>query len=239
MSSPGSHQTPTSTVLTKIRRRDLFFTLGTNWSSTRHTSYVPSADNSTSAVGPDAADISALESLDVYAQLDFADELEDVVDGVYPAGSPWHNGTNNLGATKDTPYFVANGWGPKYLNSHHGYQIVQPLLTAAQSADTKFTQSTISINGLATSVAAVPECKFTCSSAFVVQEGQLSIRIQGYPAATLETGDTAFIPRNVSYKYWSVPAFTKVLYVSAEVDGLDSKSIEEGKFWDFVSFPVN
>jgi hypothetical protein len=47
----------------------------------------------------------------------------------------------------------------------------------------------------------------------------------------------AFIPGNVSYSYWSDVFFTKVLYVSRGIDGLDQKLIKGGKHWDFVTFP--
>ncbi|KAJ5592308.1 hypothetical protein N7537_009212 [Penicillium hordei] len=213
---------------------DLFYALGTNFTSSTNTPYVPAAINASTSGGSDPSTISALQQFDVYAQLDFAPR-RDLINGTAPSGTDWHTGSNSLGAPA-TPYFIANGYGSKYLNSRYGYQIVQPLVTPTQAQDLNFTQSTITISRLQSNIT-VPVYRQSGSSAFQVIEGILKIKIGDYPTAILTSGDVAFIPGNVSYSYWSDVFFTKVLYVSRGIDGLDQKLIKGGKHWDFVTFP--
>lgn len=115
---------------------------------------------------------------------------------------------------------------------------MQPLITGNQSGAIEFTMSTIKING---GPYALPMAirEQSVASAFVVQEGQLSLTIFPYPPVTLEVGDVAFIPGNTTYQYWSQPYSTKVVYVSGGHQGLDYQLIQGGKTWDFVTYPVN
>lgn len=122
--------------------RDLFFFLGQNFSSSTNTPYVPAHANSSS---PSPSVISSLTDYDVYGQLDF-EPRRDLVNGTAPVGSSsWHTDSNALGAP-GKPYFVANGYGPKYLSSQYGYQVVQPLVTPKQAQDTNYTLSTLTLS---------------------------------------------------------------------------------------------
>lgn len=215
--------------------RDLFYTLGQNYSTGTNTPYTPAASNGSAATGPNSSIISKLQSLDVYAQLDFVPR-RDFANGSAPAGS-WHEKSNTL-ATPGDPYFVANNYGPKYLNSQHGtYQIVQPLCTPTQAQDVNFTMSTILINRPRKGQTTVPTWEGPGAAAFEVLEGSLKIQIADYPVATLSMGDVAFIPAQTTYQYWTEGAVTKVLYVSSGHDGVDQRLIRAGKKWDYVAFP--
>lgn len=214
---------------------DLFFFLGTNFTSSTNTPYVPQTDNSTSAAGPDESLISTLESFDVYAQLDFQTRT-DTVNGSAPSGSVWHDGANELG-DPGSPYFVANGWGDKYINSQYGYHIVAPLVSPTQAGDMNFTLSTISMSKVPNNVS-IPTWTFDGACAFKVLEGKLSIEIGDYDAAELTSGDVAFIPGGVSVKYWSDAYFTKVLFPSSGFNGLDQQLISNGEPYDYVTFPT-
>lgn len=226
----------TASTVTNILRRDLFYALGTNYSSTTDTPYVPAHTNESTATGPGGSGISALQKYDVYAQLDF-EPRRDLVNGSAPvADSVWHAGHNALGAPGD-PYFVANGYGPKYLNSRHGYQVIQPLVTPRQAQDTNYTLATISLSRQTRK--SPPTWTLAGAAAFEVLEGVLSVRIADYPVATLNTGDVAFIPAHVPFSYYSTVAFTKTLLVSSGSEGVDSQLISGGKKWDFVTFPKN
>ncbi|RWA12017.1 hypothetical protein EKO27_g3119 [Xylaria grammica] len=213
---------------------ELFYNLGDNFTSGTHTPYVPAPD--LGLAGPDSDTIPQLESFDVYAQLEF-EPRRDLVNDTAPAGSVWHSGFNVLGKPGE-PYFIANGYGPKTLNSESGYQVIQPLATREQAQDLDFTISTISINKKRSN-ATVPEYSLTGASAFQILEGLLSIEIGQYETAVLSGGDVAFIPSGVSFKYWSNIAFTKVLYVGKGQDSLDKQLIMKGEPWDFVTFPIN
>ncbi|GAW16897.1 hypothetical protein ANO14919_063430 [Xylariales sp. No.14919] len=213
---------------------ELFYTLGDNFTSGTHTPYVPAAD--LGLAGPDSDAIPQLESFDVYAQLEF-EPRRDLVNDTAPAGSVWHSGFNALGEPGE-PYFIANGYGPKTLNSEFGYQVIQQLATHEQAQDLDFTISTISINKKRPN-ATVPEYSLTGASAFQILEGLLSIGIGQYETAVLSGGDVAFVPPGVSFKHWSNIAFTKVLYVGKSQDSLDRQLIAKGKPWDFVTFPIN
>lgn len=217
--------------------RDLFYTLGQNYSTGTNTPYTPAASNDSAATGPDSSIISKLQSLDVYAQLDF-EPRRDFTNGSAPASS-WHEKSNALATTPGDPYFVANNYGPKYLNRQHGtYQVVQPLCTPTQTQDVNFTLSTILINrprkGQTTTV---PTWEGPGAAAFEVLEGSLQIQIADYPVATLSMGDVAFIPAQTTYRYWTEGAVTKVLYVSSGRDGVDQRLIRSGEQWDYVAFP--
>ncbi|KAL4863203.1 hypothetical protein BDV12DRAFT_177769 [Aspergillus spectabilis] len=214
---------------------DLFFFLGTNYTGSTHTPYIPQVDNSTDAAGPPAELIATLESFDVFAELDFETRGDIETNGAAPSGSVWHDGSNPLGEP-EKPYFIANGWGPKSLNSQVGYHIVAPLVTPVQSGALNFTLSTITISQTPANVT-VPTWRFEGASAFKVLEGQLSIKIADYPVAQLIGGDVAFVPAGVPVKYWSDAYFTKFLFPSAGVNGLDQQLIRRGKKYEFVTFP--
>lgn len=214
--------------------RDLFYALGTNYSSATETPYVPQRVNDSASTGPGSSSISSLQKYDVYAQLDF-EPRRDLVNGTAPvSASEWHTGENTLGAPGQ-PYFVANGYGPKYLNAQYGYQVIQPLVTPTQAQDTNYTLATISLGRQTGNHP--PRWTLAAAAAFEVLEGVLSIRIGEYPVATLNTGDVAFIPAHVPFSYYSTVAFTKTLCVSSGAKGVDSQLISGGKKWDFVTFP--
>lgn len=215
--------------------RDLFLTIGKNLTTSTYTPYVPQVDNGTSSGIPDAAAMSSLVRFDVYAQPNFTPRA-DVVDGTAPP-SGWHTSANKLGAPGE-PYFVANGWGPKYINKDTGYQIVAPLVTPTQSQDTNFTLSTISMSATPSNVT-VPRWTFPGAAAFQVLEGKLVIQIGEHHPYELITGDVAFVPGGVPLRYWSESYFTKVYFISSGHEGLDQKLIESGEAYEFVTFPTS
>ncbi|KAJ5261293.1 hypothetical protein N7478_011888 [Penicillium angulare] len=174
-----------------------------------------------------------LRTYDVYAQTDF-EPRRDIVNGTAPSTEPWHTESNDLGEVGE-PYFIANGYGPKYLSSKYGYQVIQPLVTPKQAQDTNYTMSTISLSRQTRN--SPPSYTLKGAAAFEVLEGVLSIQIGDYPVATLFTGDVAFIPAETAFTYYSAVAFTKALYVSSGTDGVDQQLIAGGKSWDFVTFP--
>ncbi|KAL4919256.1 RmlC-like cupin domain-containing protein [Aspergillus aurantiobrunneus] len=217
---------------------DLFYFLGTNHSSSTNTPYVPKPSNDSSSAGGSSEIISTLQRFDVYAQLDFKPR-RDFANGSAPASANWHSidSTETSLGKPGEPYFVANNYGPKYLNARHGaYQIVQPLVTNTQSQDTNFTMSTII---LSRQEGAAPVLNGSGASAFEVLEGSLLVKIGKYPVARLETGDVAFVPPRVSFQYWSEASYAKVLYVGSGKDGVDTRLIAEGKDWGYPTFPAN
>lgn len=177
--------------------------------------------------------ITSLQKFDVYAQLGF-EPRRDLVNGTAPVdNSKWHTGDNALGGS-GKPYFVASGYGPKYLSSKYGYQVIQPLVTK-QSQDANYTIATISLSRQTKNNA--PTYILPGAAAFEVVEGVLMIQIGEYPVATLYTGDVAFIPVGVAFTYYTEVAFTKVLYVNSGSNGVDSQLIKGGKSWNFATFP--
>ncbi|KAH7072129.1 quercetin 2,3-dioxygenase [Paraphoma chrysanthemicola] len=206
---------------------------GTNVTSTTHTPYVPTPNTNSSTTGPDAGTIASLQEYDVYAETAFVAEVNT---SVFPANATWHTDANTLGEANE-PYFVANGWGAKYLNSQAGYQIIQPLVSPAQSQDTNFTLSLITINKQSANIT-LPSWNLPGTAAFQVLEGQLSIEIEGYPTASLLAGDVVLIPGNITYKYWSDVAFTKAVYISGGTEGVDQQLIKGAREWDYVVFPM-
>jgi quercetin dioxygenase-like cupin family protein len=208
---------------------ELFYAIGTNYSSATDTPFVPAMSNGST---PDPGMMPALEKFDVYAQLDF-EPRRDLVNGTAPIDSKWHTDDNAL-LSSGKPYFVANGYGPKYLSSKYGYQVIQPLVTQ-QSQDADYTLSTISLSRQTKDNA--PTYILSGAAAFEVLEGVLMIQIGDYPVATLYTGDVAFIPVGVAFTYYTEVAFSKVLYVSSGDNGVDSQLIRGGMRWKFTTFP--
>ncbi|KAL4891448.1 RmlC-like cupin domain-containing protein, partial [Aspergillus ambiguus] len=215
---------------------DLFYALGKNYTSVTNTPYVPQAVNDSAAAGPSSGGISGLQRFDVYAQLDF-EPRRDFVNGSAPADADWHSidsTTTTLGQPGE-PYFIANNYGPKYLNSQQGsYQIVQPLVTSTQAQDTNYTLSTIIMSR---QKATAPSWIGNGACAFEVLEGSVLIKIGSYPVARLEAGDVAFVPRMVSYQYWTEASYAKVLYVSSGKEGVDQRLIADGQDWGYPTFP--
>lgn len=196
---------------------------------------MPQATNDSSATGPDDSGISGLESFDVYAELDF-EPRRDLVNGSAPSDEGWHTEFASLGEP-GRPYFIANNYGPKYLNSKHGaYQIVQPLVTNAQAQDTNFTMATLILSRQRASSSA-PTWTATGATAFEVLEGSIQVQIGDYPATWLEMGDVVFVPATVEYRYWTEGSYAKVLSVNAGRDGLNEQLIGEGKEWGYPTFP--
>lgn len=219
---------------------NLFFAIADgNYSSSTWSPYVPSnaSAGSSSGAGGSASLITALESFDVYAQLDFVPR-RDLVNGSAPSTSTWHTGDNELSSDGETPFFVAKDYGPKYLNSVHlGYQIVQPFVTPTQSGDFTFSEGTISMSRAPVNET-VRSNVFKAAQAFTVLEGQLSVNI-GQEPAVLNDGDTVFIPGNTPFQYWSTVAFTKILYTTGNSsDTLDKMLMDAAENWDYPTFPT-
>ncbi|OKP03397.1 Quercetin 2,3-dioxygenase [Penicillium subrubescens] len=198
---------------------DLFYALGTNYTSGTDTPYVPQSTNSSPTTGPGASTISALQKYDIYAELDFKPR-RDLVNGTAPIGdSEWHTGAHKLG-TPGQPYLIANSYGPMYLNSQHGYQIVQPLVSPKQAQDKNYTLLTLTISWQTKSNPR--RWVLAGAAAFEVLEGVLSIKIGDLSRYAIEHGEVAF---------------TKFLYVSSGTKGVDQQLIRSGKSWNFVTFP--
>jgi hypothetical protein len=178
--------------------------------------------------------MSSLKKYDVYPELSFK-ARRDLVNGSAPShNSVWHTGNNDLGKP-GKPYFLASGYGPKYLSSEHGYQVIQPLVQPKQAEDLNYTISTLSLSRQTKD--SPPLYTLDGAAAFEVVEGALSIQIGDFPLATLLTGDVAFIPAQVPFTYYTETAFTKVLFVASGNNSLDQQLISGGQEWNFTSFP--
>lgn len=177
--------------------------------------------------------MSQLQKYDVYPETFRA--RRDFVNGSAPShNTVWHTGSNELGEPAK-PYFLAGGYGPKYLSSEHGYQIIQPLVEPKQAQDLNYTISTISLSRQTKD--SPPSYTLDGAAAFEVVEGALSIQIGDFPLATIMTGDVAFIPAHVPFTYYTETAFTKVLFIASGNKSLDQQLINGGKKWDWVTFP--
>lgn len=218
---------------------ELFIAIGDGaYTSVTGAPFVPAASNSSSSsAGSSPAAISALESFDVYAQLDFSPRRDLVNGSATATGSSWHDGANALAADAATPAFVAKNYGPKYLNVDDGaYRIVQPLVTATQSAG-NFSMGTITMSPLLANQTTPPAQNLTQHLAFQVEEGQLVVALEGETASLIQ-GDVVFIPAGTPFTYHASRPFTKFLYVSAGADGLDHQLLQKSVAWDYASYPT-
>lgn len=182
------------------------------------------------------AGLKQFDTLDLYP----ADEVEflprrDFVNGTASdQGLAWHNGTNGLPDSKDEPYFVANNYGPKYLNVENGYKVIQPLATPAQGNVTIGTViMSQRLQNETESCATLPH-----HLALQMDEGQLILDVQGYKQASLLQGDVAFIPAGTPFTYYANVPWTRFMYVNGGVQGLDFELLKNAKPWGFPSYPV-
>ena len=180
-------------------------------------------------------DMRSLNSWDVYPQLNFS-ARGDAKDGIGGSGN-WYNGPNTLSGSPISPNFIAKNYGPKWLNSQHGYhQIVTPFVTGKET-DNKFAQGTITMSLRSVNITA-PTMKLPYHTAFMVEEGQLGITIEDYEHAKLIDGDVVFIPANTPFTYYAEAEFTKFMYISGGGDGLDAILMKGGRSFDKALYPM-
>ncbi|KAF3400912.1 hypothetical protein DPV78_005759 [Talaromyces pinophilus] len=215
--------------------------IGTPWTTTTNTPYLNTyVEGGNGTAGIPASEQEKLTYLDVWARPNFVPR-RDILNGTTPSNEAWHDGPNYLANNTNTSYWVANGYGPKYLNKAMTgyYQIVQPLITPAASGNYSFTESTITINGPPSDISTLPYFSFPHGSAFLVLEGTLTVHVQGYDAVTLVWGDVMYVPKNTSFTYYTSTHWCKFLYVSGGDNCLDTKLINGGAAYESVVFPAN
>ncbi|KAH7141859.1 RmlC-like cupin domain-containing protein [Dactylonectria macrodidyma] len=219
---------------------DMFYYIGDKWDAANAVPYDPSLPPIRNP-GTNHTLLDSLERFDVWSQLDFVPR-RDLINGAAPACQPWHRGFNPIANDSDTAYFVANGFGPKYLDRDLTgfWQLVQPLITPEASGNTTFSMATISMSGLPPrrSPSSVPSFAQPNGCAFSVVEGRLTVTIEGYDSAHLGTGDVVFIPKETKFTYYSQASFTKVLYVSGGSRGIDQQLIQRGEWVTSPMFPA-
>lgn len=218
----------------------LFYFIGDKYDSPNFAPYDPSLGEDSNR-GINDTILEGLKGFDVWAQPDFVPR-QDFVAGRLPAGGVWHDGFNGVGNDSETSYFVANGHGPKYLNKNVTgfYQVVQPLISPDASGDFNFTESLILINGgLGANQPEDVSYEFAFGNSFTVLEGRLNVSVEGYKPAELHTGDTAYIPKHSRFSYHSDAHFTKVIYVAASHEGIDTILIGNGTYVGSPMFPAD
>jgi hypothetical protein len=219
---------------------DLFYFLGQeNYTSS---TYAPYPQGNYTSPGGDPETISKLEDFDVYAELSFSPPMTFDANGVSGNGTTvWHNGDNTLAADSATPFFVAKGYGPKYLTTttdNGSYLIIEPFITSTQS-DGNFTEGTITMSQLS-SGAQADTYSFTGHTALEVVDGQVGVSVGGYDGSvSLAIGDVVFAPANTEFSFWGEAAYSKILYVGQGTDTLDAAFMMNATVWDSVIWPAS
>jgi glyoxylate utilization-related uncharacterized protein len=131
---------------------------------------------------------------------------------------------------------VAKDYGPKYLSTQGGNQVIQPFVTPAQSAG-NFTLSTITMDRRLSNVT-VSDQSFAGHAALEILEGQLTVLMEGEVLSLLQ-GDVVFIPGNTTYTYYSLVAYTKVLHTGQGAEGLDTTLIAGATNWSSPVWPTS
>ncbi|KAF5024820.1 hypothetical protein F66182_3059 [Fusarium sp. NRRL 66182] len=179
--------------------------------------------------------LSVLQAYDHWPMTQFIPRRDDI-NGIAGSGN-WHNGSNELPTEANTPFYIAKGWGPKYLNSEEGvYKIIAPLQTETTTAG-NITMGTITMSPLQ-SGGRPSRARYTEHTSLVVEEGQLVVTIDGETAKLID-GDTVFIPAGTSFTYYAATAVTKFLYVNPGTDGIASQLMKNSIPWDYVTYPQN
>lgn len=150
----------------------------------------------------------------------------------------WHDGPNELGKDAQTPFYVAKGYGPKYLagNKESSYAIVEPFITNQQS-DGNFTEGTITLSkpviGTKPAIYSLPG-----HTALEVVDGLVSVDVGGFEGTTtLSVGDVVFIPADTTFSFWGESVYSKVLYVGAGEDTIDGRIRKYATEWDSATWP--
>ncbi|KAJ6788232.1 hypothetical protein PWT90_04376 [Aphanocladium album] len=216
-----------------------YVTLG-EYSSDAHAPYVPDpideqpfgpmTPNLTAAYGP--LDLWAVPEEEFIPRRDFVNGTAS------DKGLNWHNGTNELPTDPTEPYFIANNYGPKYINTDHGYQVIQPISTVNNSHNGNFTMGTIIMSKKLDNQT---ESHVTLPNHFGIQvdDGQLVLSVQGYKTAHLLQGDVAFVPAGTPFSYHATVPLTKFLYLNAGPHGLEYELLKRSVSWGFPSYPVH
>lgn len=215
---------------------DLFYFLAnSNYSSSTNS---PFPQGNYSDPGGDSSLITTLESYDVYAELTFDPPTSFGANGATEENAIWHNGRNDLGKDAHTPFFVAKGYGPKYLagDKESSYAIIEPFVTNQQS-NGNFTEGTITlsrpVSGSGLAVYTLPG-----HTALEVVDGLVNVDIGGFEGtSTLAIGDVVFVPANTTFKFWGKSAYSKVLYIGVGEDTLDARLRQNAKEWDSATWP--
>lgn len=215
---------------------ELFYFLASdNYTSPTHS---PFPQGNFSDPGGDANLITTLEKFDVYAKLAFAPPTSFNANGATEDGAVWHSGPNALASDANTPFFVANGYGPKYLagSAASSYTILEPFVTRTQSNGT-FAQGTLTLSQPLEG-SSPQTYSFPGHTALEVVGGLVSVEVGGYEGTTeLSVGDVVFVPKNTEFRFWGAAAWSKVLYVGAGNETLDAEIVKEGKVWEGVTWP--
>ena len=183
--------------------------------------------------GAGGFDVAGLAGWDVYPQLNFTPR-RDVVNGKAGPGN-WYDGPNVLPGDAAAPIWIAKGYGPKYLVEEAGrYQIVAPFVTGRET-NGSFSQGTIT---LSPGMGEVGRVTSPVATAFMMEEGQLEVVVDGYEVASLIDGDVVFVPANVSFSYRAVAEFTKFMYVTGGGKGIDQLLIAKGRAWNSAFYPA-
>ena len=95
-------------------------------------------------------------------------------------GAVWNNGANELAKDSKTPFFVAKGYGSKYLShsTTNVSYVVEPFITSTQSAG-KFTEGTITLSQLAPNTQA-DKWALPGHTALEIVDGLAGVRVQGF-----------------------------------------------------------
>ncbi|KAK0622665.1 RmlC-like cupin domain-containing protein [Immersiella caudata] len=182
--------------------------------------------------GAGGFDMEGLAKWDVYPELAFT-ARRDVVNGKAGPGN-WYDGPNALPGNMDAPIWVAKNYGPKWLSEEGGrYQIVAPFVRGVETNGT-FSQGTITISEQRGPVGKV---KSEVATAFMLEEGELEVRVEGFDAVRLVWGDVVFVPGGVGFEYEAKAQFTKFMYVTGGGKGLDWELIQKGRTWNSAFFP--
>lgn len=173
----------------------------------------------------------------------------DVLNGTTSPKIPWHNGANTL-PNATVPYYIAGGWGPKYLHRKLG-QVVALYMSTAES-NGRLTLSTVTMqatqfDGQDPRIA--EHCDTSVAQFLRVLEGQLFVEIDG-ASSMLSTGDTAVVPAGFRFKYWSKVALTRFYTAAAVVPGAEAvvkerrflglvgQLIQQAEVWSSAVFPA-
>jgi hypothetical protein len=115
--------------------------------------------------------------------------------------------------------------------------IISPINTTPRSAPYNFTLSYITLSK-PKDATAVPWRTFAEHGAFRIQDGALSLQVEGFgEAVQLLHGDVAFLPKDRKYKIYAVVPATKTLYIAVGGNGLDAALLRTAKPWEHATWP--
>ncbi|KAJ3337663.1 hypothetical protein HDU93_000741 [Gonapodya sp. JEL0774] len=210
---------------------DFFFNVSTPWNPAVNAPFPP--DQPLAFPANQFFAVAALFDVNVQPTYPLNNELN--LNGATNNAS-WHADNNTIPSNSSTPYYIANGWGPKSLGGNDHGDIVISLLAKLTE---KGTVATLSMRR--TSDAAIANGKsaaYPIGHVINVLEGSIKVAIEGLGEQFLGYGDTLYILKNTKFRLYTDVNWAKVYVAAANDNNLITALLSNATTWPYAVPPA-